>query len=165
MYSGRLIDLAHKGNGETVKGTVRLASVGVATENGQRCRWIEFDLAADEIDDANGKPMESLKGKGLKEIHKILVPEKFLTEGESPLDHVVRAWRGGAEVPPGEVSRMADPKNAFLLPLLLTGPLEHVKRLPKIDIKSKHGTLSCEGFVGTLDLNAPEGVLHVVTEN
>ena len=92
-----------------------MASVGQVVEKDEPCRWIEvvFEMKP-EGDDFPG-PKE-----GRKEIAKVLVPEKFLAKGQSPLEHVVRAWRQKDKGKPSEVK---DPQNIDHgpLPMLLSG--------------------------------------------
>jgi hypothetical protein len=130
-----------------MKGTMRMASVGQVVEDGQPCRWIEVAFEM-KIEDGN------LPGpkEGMKEIAKVLVPEKYLVKGQSPLEHAVRAWQLRGKGKPRELK---DPQNVDNgpIPLLLSGPLKDAKALEKVEVESKLGKLACEGQSGTLELN------------
>lgn len=122
------------------KGTLTIASVGQVIVQDQQCRWIEVQMGM------NTNNPDERRG----EVYKILVPEKFLTKGQSPLAHVLQAWvqRGNAQP-----QKLADPSdiNVGPLPIILSGPWNNVKTLDKIEIDGKLGKLSCEGTQGTLD--------------
>jgi len=154
-----------KGKGEredqgtmTVKGTLRLASVGQTVEDGQECRWIEvtWDI---EVQEDGDKAIKE------KEVYKVLIPEKFLAKGEAPLEHAVRAWEKREK---GEPRKMKDQKSADEgpLPILLAGPLKDAKALPKTEVESKLGKLQCEGVTGTLEFKLAHGeVIKCALEN
>lgn len=145
---------ANIGNGDQVrheKGTLRIASVGQAEKDGQPCRWIEFVFATETVGEKSpGSKAET------KEIMKVLIPEKYLAKGETPLDHLVEVWIGRN---PGVASKVKKPGDIEddPLPLLLAGPLKNAKSLPKEEIESKLGKKSCEGESGVLDLSSPQG--------
>jgi hypothetical protein len=54
--------------------------VGTATENGEKCRWIEMRIA----------PQTELQDRAT--FLKVLVPEKSLLESDQPSDQIVRCW-------------------------------------------------------------------------
>jgi hypothetical protein len=69
-----------EGNTEvsTVKHTYSL--IGTATENGEKCRWVEMKIVG------------YFGGKDRTQIAKLLVPERDLLESEHPLNRLVRGW-------------------------------------------------------------------------
>jgi len=73
--------MTHGDRTQRAEGLIHIASVGRVTEKGQPCRWIEVRFEV--------KPE---KEEVEENVVKVLVPEKHLAKGESPLKHVVRAW-------------------------------------------------------------------------
>jgi hypothetical protein len=146
------IDVVYKGNlpapvaEATIKGTVRMASVGRTTEDKLPCRWIELRLEMEMS--AGGRA-----AKKVDAICKLLIPEKFLAKGQSPLDHVVRAWKQVDKGAPKQWKKPNDIEEGPV-PLFLSNPWKDVKQLDKIEVKSKLGKLVCEGVAGTLELKA-----------
>jgi hypothetical protein len=119
------------------RGTLSIASVGQVVVQNETCRWIEIQLATDTTGNKQG------------EIYKVLVPEKFLGKGQSPLSHVLQAWiQRGKEAP----QKMADPNdiNVGPLPIILSGPWTNPQKLDKVAIDGKLGNLQCEGVQGTI---------------
>jgi hypothetical protein len=145
-------DMQAKGgpNGETMnaKGTLTLASVEQVTENGQPCRWIEVQF---KLTMAMGEH----KSEKI-ETYKVLIPEKYLAKGESPLEHVVRAWmqRGDGEpqklTNPGDIDRGP-------LPLILSAPWKDAKQLDKAEVDCKLGKVVCEGAQGAQEFKNKQG--------
>lgn len=118
------------------KGSLTVSSVGKANENGEACRWIEFNWDVTE------------NGREQKIVAKVLVPEKHLARGTKPIDHVVRAWIkvGDGEPLPLDVNGM----RAGPLPSFLAGPSDDAKKLdPEVVETEKLGKLRCEGLSGT----------------
>ena len=79
----------------------------------------------------------------------MLIPEKYLVKGETPLEHVVRAW----EQREGQAPVKMDPPTIVRmrpLPLILSGPWKDVRSLAKTEVDGKLGKLTCEGVRGTL---------------
>jgi hypothetical protein len=140
-----------------MKGTLRLASVGQATEKDRPCRWIEiqFDMTM-----AMGEHKMDQS-----EAYKLLIPEKYLAKGESPLDHVVRAWTQHGK---GEMKKLDNPNDidAGPLPIILSAPWKDVKQLAKAETESKLGKVACEGVEGSLEFKASKiGVMKAKFEN
>jgi hypothetical protein len=130
------------------KGTLRIASVGRVTEDQQPCRWIEIQFDA-EYAIGNEKVKKS-------DWWKILIPEKYLVRGQSPLDHVLRAWyRSEADDSSQKTDDPSDGRTP--LPIILSGPLADGERLKAAEIDSGLGTLACEGMQGTLNLTTARG--------
>jgi hypothetical protein len=125
----------------TMKGTLYLASVGRVTEEKQLCRWIEVRF---DVDQTIGR--EKAKKS---DWWKVLIPEKYLAKGDSPLNHVIRAWYRSEVDDSSEKSDF--PGNGKTpLPLILSGPLAGRRELPKTTTESKLGSLACKGTEGTL---------------
>jgi len=145
---------------QTVKGTIRMASVGAVTENGQPCRWIEVAMEP-QFEKGTAPP-----GGGTKQVIKVLIPEKFLAKGETPLDHAIRAWKWAkGEGEPEKMKDLRDPDDAPIH-VILSGPLKDAKQLPKAEVEGKLGELLCEGVTGSLELKLSGGAtFRYVLEN
>ena len=133
----------YKAGDQTLTGTQTLwmASVGEITENGERCRWIEFRLDAVEA--------------GVKKfwIRKLLIPVRYLRRGENPTAHVIRGWTL-------QEDRGVEPAVAVhgRWPAFLAGPLEDRHVLPSATVKTSLGELSAEGETGWIAFD--EGKTH-----
>ena len=69
----------------TLKGTLKLSSVGREMRDGEACRWIELETAIEiERGDKKGEQTETLK---------LLIPEQFLARGQNPAAHALAAWK------------------------------------------------------------------------
>ncbi|NQU22763.1 MAG: hypothetical protein HQ567_15910 [Candidatus Nealsonbacteria bacterium] len=132
---------------ETMKGSLRLASVGKTTEQDKPCRWIEV---AFEARAGNQRQMPKITVKAL-------IPEEHLGKGKAPLDHVIRAWIRRAESDPKELE---DPKNFDKgpLPMVLAPPSKDAKQLEEKTVDSDLGELSCPGVTGTTKFKARETI-------
>jgi hypothetical protein len=134
---------------KTVTGMLRMASVGQVTEQEQPCRWIEVQLNVEAV-------VEGKKARNERTC-KLLIPEKWLAKGQSPLDHVVRAsWQSESG---GAVEKFADPRNIEKspLPIILSGAWKDAKPLKEETIEGKFGKLSCEGTEGMLEFPMKRG--------
>ena len=131
------------------QGYVRIASVGQTTEEQQPCRWIEVQFDAD---DDHRRAQRSRR----IEVFKVLIPEKFLAKGQSPLEHVVRAWIRHGEDEPKKLEK-PDEFSASPLPLILSGPWKDAKELEKAEVECKLGKLACKGVEGTLEFDLGKG--------
>lgn len=115
------------------KGSLWMASVGQATVDGEACRWIEL------------RQDEATLGRPIRKTYKVLVPERYLGRGQSPLNHVVRGWFKGT----GEAKAL-DPKSIRgILWITLAPPLSDVEELNAEVIVSKLGELACPGLKTT----------------
>jgi hypothetical protein len=121
------------------KGTMTIASVGQAVVKNQPCRWIEINVVCADTE----------TGQKMNEIYKMLVPEKSLGKGQTPLKNVVQAWRQVGGERPRQMAEL-DNIESGPLPIILSGPWENVKTLPKVEVDGKLGKLQCEGNQGTL---------------
>lgn len=69
----------------TLKGTLKLSSVGREMRDGEACRWIEIETAIEfKSGDKQGEQAETLK---------LLIPEQFLARGQNPAAHALAAWK------------------------------------------------------------------------
>lgn len=134
-------------------GTLKLSSVGAAAENGEKCRWIELEAWI------------TYNGRESTHLHKLLIPEKRLTKGETPAEHVVRGWeRTTRPDREGEVRELrtvdSKPRVGDIESVLLGGPGKDVKKLEVKVIETKLGKLKCDGVTGTFisKMHGPGGV-------
>ncbi|MHC4401541.1 MAG: hypothetical protein ACYTG0_17855 [Planctomycetota bacterium] len=146
-----------------LKGSMRMASVGQATEKNEPCRWIEVSFdRADELKITYDKVPEPTTFE--RDVIKVLIPERHLEVGKPMLDHAIRGWaRRGDREPTG----LKDPKdlNDSFLPIVLAPPLKDVKRLDAIVIEGKLGKLSCAGVTGRAEYDAGSATMRVEMEN
>ena len=100
---------------------------------------------------SNWLPTINLRGRRHchipSEMLKFLIPEKYLTQGETPQDHVLRAWR---KLGDGKPQTTEEPNP------ILAGPAKDAKHLDKLAVESKLGKLACEGVVGSIEIQAPD---------
>jgi hypothetical protein len=139
-------------------GSLRMASVGRTIEKGEPCRWIEVKLHA-KMRIGDGKEYVD------RRTAKVLIPERYLKKGESPLDHVVRGW---CRIDDREPGKLEDPKNVDESPLaiLLAAPLKDVEELEEVVVESKLGKLSCAGRAGRMEFRMRGNcTLHIKLEN
>jgi hypothetical protein len=113
--------------------TVGMRSVGRTGD----ARWLEFRLPDED----------SMK------ILKVLIPERVLKEGESPMEHVVRGWRKSGDDMPVALSRVRD----FWLLILLAAPLSDIMKLENEEIDSPLGRLTCDGLIGRAHVSEDDG--------
>ena len=114
-------------SGVSRKFTLIVNSVGQATVQNEKCRWVEI---------------RTDRGSA---IIKLLIPEKRLKRGESPLDHLVRGWEKHGD---SDVTKFGLHGGNELLPAFLGGPLENAEKLDMKVVRSKLGALMCEGLTG-----------------
>lgn len=137
-YDMELVE-KERGGDDLVKASFVVASVGTAKEGGQPCRWIEFRMTMHR------------GGREHTELYKVLVPEKHLTRGGSPIDHVIRAWKGlGGDGMDYTAREIDEPESARdPLPAFLAGPPKDGKKLDPEVVETKLGKLKCEGLTGS----------------
>lgn len=115
---------------------LRMASVGKAFEASEECRWIEFEIRAKE------------NGTERVWIRKLLIPVRYLKQGENPTLHVVRGWARQDQAP----VEPAVPVHGRW-PAFLAGPLHDEERLERQVVDTKLGLLECEGVRGWIEFN------------
>jgi len=142
------------------RGTLRMASVGQKSVDGKPCRWIQanLEIAFAEVD------------ARFETVLNVLVPEKHLGKGKTPLSHVVVTSEGVQATihENGERRRLNDPQapNESPLPLILAPPLGERKALKAATIKNaKLGQIACGGESGTIELarGGTKGVVKMET--
>ncbi len=139
----------------TMKGRLHIASVGRVMENDQPCRWIEVQF---DVENKIGHE-QSKKSDWWK----LLISEKHLINGQSPLNHTLRAWyRSEADDCSQKIDSPSDGRTP--LPIILSGPLENSKRLEAAETESKLGKLTCNGIQGTLTLKSRRGALPEIRQ-
>jgi len=119
---------------ETGTQTLTMASVGEVVEAGERCRWIEFKIEANE------------HGTDRFWIRKLLIPVRYLRRGENPTAHVIRGWteQEGTAVEPAVAVHGR-------WPAFLAGPLRDEKELPQTTVTTSLGPLVARGATGWIE--------------
>jgi hypothetical protein len=144
-------------------GTLRIASVGSAKVDDEPCRWIEMTMSWKGEQDGR----DAREGE---ETCKLLIPEKYLTKGEAPADHILRGWQKksfrGKESPPRELNLFHAKPYAGFASVFLLGPPENLEKLGEKVVESKLGKLPCKGFKGTqhVEFPAPDGSFEAPLE-
>lgn len=136
---------------QSMSGSVKIASVGGAQENGEDCRWIEVQFTVERED------------REVTTMAKLLIPEKHLKKGETPLEHVVRAWQKQGDQEARELDEPQSPNTP--LPALLSGPLADAEELEKQVVESKLGKLECAGVRGRLNVANDQMTVKVKQES
>jgi len=119
-------------------GTVSISSVGQVVVDNEKCRWLEFKMEVK-------MPLNQRTV-----ISKLLIPEKHLGRGKSPIYNVKKCW---FKQDAGEVRELRDVKSQLdsRLVTFLSGPLKDLKKLEQEVIHTKLGGLSCEGSIGRFE--------------
>ncbi len=133
-YAGRLGPQMRRETGRLI-----IRSVGRVTDSSEPGRWIEV-----ELETGRGERKNRL-------LAKVLVPEKHLKAGATPLEHVVRGWLQENDAMPVALEDAAN-VNRSPLPLVLAGPLKQPRALPAETIACGVGTLLCSGTAGRLSM-------------
>jgi hypothetical protein len=113
--------------------SVVMRSVGTAGD----ARWLEFKLPSEDT----------------SQTLKVLIPERVLKEGESPMEHIVRGWRKIGDDMPVALTRVRD----FWLLVFLAGPLSDVAKLESVEVDSPIGKLKCDRLTGKAHLREDDG--------
>jgi len=137
------------GQDKSGKGSLTVSSVGQATVDNQKCRWIEIKLTVNEPEEHS-------------HVIKTLVPENDLGKGKSPLDHVVRTWIKAGNGEATEVKDLKSPE-AQALRLFLAGASKPALEVEKVEIDSKLGKLECAGVSGEYEVESGNGITGSVT--
>jgi hypothetical protein len=114
-----------------------LRSVGRTNADGEPGRWLEMVL----------HPKGEAESRVV--VFKVHIPEKYLTRGKRPADHITEAWiRVGAR----EAKKIGDTKARELTPIagFLTGPFQEPSELSPVEVESAIGTLRCKGEKGVV---------------
>ena len=148
-------------NGKDVSGNeilLTISSVGEATVDDEKCRWIEIKYLA-----PNEEPHDPI-------IYKLLIPEKHLGKGKAAAEHVIRGWGHYGRKGTHELKNAMEVRQgimAFNQSVLdfLSGPPKDAKDLPKVEVDCKLGRLSCAGVSGAYKLDLGGVAADVSFEN
>lgn len=116
-------------------GTLSVASVGTATVDGQKCRWIEIVMKM------------TYNGTDRTNAVKLLITETDLGKGKIPLGNVKRAWHKKAKREAEKFDDVYSRRGRFV-PAFLPGPLEDVKTQKAVELQTGIGKLQCGGLTG-----------------
>jgi hypothetical protein len=134
---------------EKVTGWLRISSVGKTTEAGEPCRWIEIENS-----------YKTDVGER-RQIEKLLVPEKYLTEGEAPAEHIVRGWfqfdHLPAEGKPAPLSLLEGRPHSRGSAYYLCGPSADAVQLSPAAVACKLGEPLCAGRKGSHTVKIQNG--------
>ena len=134
------------GQGRTAKGSYMISSVGTATVDGMKCRWIEIKDVNKSID----------TGMEVIVIAKYLIPEEHLGRGKSPGEHVLRGWVKVGDREPLEIKEFPTKPQRLSNGAALFGPLANSKELENVEIDTTLGKLTCAGITGELEVRRPD---------
>jgi hypothetical protein len=135
------------------KGSVTISSVGEATVDGEKCRWIEIRM------------MNRRDDQERVAIAKCLIPEKELGRGKSPGEHVIRGWLKQGDGEPQAFSDFKSAQGAGRIAGYLAGPPQNPGELEKIEIDGPLGKLACPAVTGTRDVEQGNGTTSITFEN
>jgi len=141
------------GQERTFKGTVTISSVGEATVDGEKCRWIEIRF------------MNKRDDQERVSIAKCLIPEKELGRGKAPAEHVIRGWFKQGDGEPQAFTDFRSAQGGGRLATYLVGPPQNPGELEKIEIDSPLGKLACPAVTGTRDVEQGNGTTIITFEN
>lgn len=133
------------GQERTFKGSINISSVGEATVDGEKCRWIEFRTMTKQDD------QERIV------ILKFLIPEKHLGRGKSPSEHIIRGWVKQADSEPQAVTDFKSVPGSGRFFGYLGGPPQNPGELEKVDIDCPLGKLACPAVTGSHDFDMGNG--------
>ncbi|MSR57591.1 MAG: hypothetical protein EXS05_07955 [Planctomycetaceae bacterium] len=133
------------GQEQTIMGSLTVSSVGEATVDGEKCRWIEFRLM--------------IKRENIERVTlaKCLIPEKHLGRGKSPGEHLIRGWIKTGDGEPQAFTDLKSPQAGGRVIGYLAGPPPNAGELEKVDVESPLGKLACEGVTGTHEFEQGNG--------
>ena len=134
---------------EDVTGSLKLSSVGKKIELGEPCRWIEIEHSY-KTDDGDKRQTE-----------KLLIPEKYLTSGEAPADHIVRGWSRFDPLPtegkPHALDFLNGKPHGRGAAFCFLGPSADAVDLAPIAVRCKLGDPLCTGRKGTYRMTMKNG--------
>jgi hypothetical protein len=123
----------------TLKGTFKLSSVGREMLDGNPCRWIEIETA---IEFGRGE-----EKRELTEIVKLLVPEKFLVNGQNPSAHVLKAWKQDGQGVARELNLKGDDaREVTSLDEIFHGPLNLKETKEDVALETPAGNFRCQSI-------------------
>ena len=134
----------------TAGGDLVVASVGKSKVGADDCRWIEIGMTA-EVD-----------GQQRTTIAKLLIPEKQLAQGKSPIDHVKKAWVKMDDREPRQIEDVKSNQGGPL-PMFLCGPATDAKKLKAIAVETKNGKLECAGIEGSRMIKQGDEEIEIKT--
>lgn len=125
-------ELKKDGKNNALDAELIVSSLTRTIENGEPCRWFEFIIRS--LDEAKPK---------IHSIHKVLVSEKHVGNGKSPLAGIKRIWVAGPALKPQRVDLdFAKSKDAYLFALYLPDPFQ-----AKSDLEEKQSIAYQSGEV------------------
>ncbi len=145
---GLEFNLESNGKKLVQKGTVTIASVGQAEVSDVKLRWLEIAIKISEGEEK------------YRMIFKVLIAEKFLQEGGSPSECILKCW-WARKIRPDEDGKNLkaellekhphDERWSYLPTLILTGSLNDKKRLEGVEMGTPFGKAVCYGVSGKFD--------------
>lgn len=134
---------------EDVTGLLKISSVGTTSDSGRPCRWIEIEHSY-RTDNGDKRQTE-----------KLLIPEKYLMQGEAPAEHIVRGWSQFDPLPDEGKPHAVDVLNGKPYPrgaaFFLLGPAAGAVELAPIAVRCKLGNPPCDGRKGTYRMTIKNG--------
>ncbi len=146
------VTFTNNGQERMLQGSLTISSVGQATVDNEKCRWIEFKNVT-----------KTDQGERIA-IAKFLIPEKDLGKGKSPGDHMLRGWVKQGDMEPVAVSDSKSLPGRMMLVAYLAGPAPNAKDLDKTEIDSPLGKLACSGVTGDQEFQRDNGSLSINME-
>jgi len=126
---------------EQVSGWFRISSVGKKMESGEPCRWIELE---------NSYKTDAGERRWTE---KLLIPEKYLTAGQAPAEHIVRGYFEFDHLPmegkPALLPKLDGKPHTRGAAYYLCGPIAGAEELPPAAVTCKLGEPLCPGRKGT----------------
>lgn len=147
------VTFTNNGQERMFKGALTISSVGQATVDNEKCRWIEFKNVT-----------KTDQGERVV-IAKLLIPEKDLGKGKSAGDHMIRGWSKQGDMEPVAFSDLKSQAGRLMLVGYLAGPAPNAKDLDKTEIDGPLGKLSCAGVTGEQEFQRDNGSLSINFEN
>ncbi len=144
---------AFNGQERMFKGSLTISSVGDATVDGEKCRWIEFRM------------MNKRDDQERVAVAKCLIPEKHLGRGKSPGEHVIRGWFKQGDGEPQAFTDLKSAQGGGRLAGYLAGPPQNSGEQEKVEIESPLGKLMCPSVTGTQDIEQGNGTTTITFEN
>ncbi len=141
------MEITHEQAGQKIvqQGSVKIASVGRLEVAEVKLRWLEIDINTAEADDK------------YRIIYKVLIPEKFLQEGASPQECILKCWYT-RKVRPNEPIRAEllekhphDERWSFLPTFILAGAMTEKKPIKGVELNTVFGKATCGGVSGKFD--------------